>query len=134
LPQFTTIHLNSPQFTAIHRNSPQFAAICRNLPQFAAICRYSLLNCCKFCCATKQIIANWPQFAAFLHILPQFITKLPHFFGGAGLFFAGLTLAPPFIVVENNREPDMGGQPFHCPPPKKNLSGFFLVLVPAILL
>ena len=85
-PQFTAIHHNPPQFTAIHPNSPQFTAIRRNLPQFSAICRYSLLNCCKFCCATKQIIANWPQFAAILHNLPHFITKLPHFFGGAGLF------------------------------------------------
>jgi hypothetical protein len=89
---------NSMQFAAIHHNLPQYATICRNSPQFAAI------HC--------QIAANFvlPQSKLLPtdHNLPQFSTicrNLPlncRIFWRRGTVFAGLTLTPHFIAVENN--------------------------------
>jgi hypothetical protein len=86
-----------PQIIA---NLPQFAAICGTLPQFATIC------------------PNLPQFVAICRNL----LLICFIFLRCMTVFAGLTLAPPYIVAENKRGPKMGGSHFIGPsPPQKQL-------------
>jgi hypothetical protein len=76
-------------FSVLQKNAylPQYATICCNWPQFATIC------------------SNLLQFATIWHNLPL----NPCIFLWHGTVFEILTLAPPFIVVENNHRPKMGG-------------------------
>jgi hypothetical protein len=86
-------------------NNCQFAAVCCNLLQFAAICH------------------NLTQFATICrHTLLNCRNVLQH-----RTVFVGLTLAPPFIVIENNSGPKMGSSHFDPSSPQIiTFSSFFL--------